>query len=61
MWRPRLLWSKSLEWLSSRLGGPERARVIVLLALALGLDGADLGAVGSMSSILEHHFSITKI
>lgn len=54
------LWSKAIEWISLRLGGPERARVISILALVLGLDGADLGAVGSMSPILEHYFHINK-
>lgn len=54
------LWSGAVDSLIRRLGGPERARVIFILAMALGLDGADLGAIGSMSSILEHHFSITK-
>ena len=49
-----------MEWISNRLGGRARARVILLLALALGLDGADLGAVGSMSPILQDAFSISK-
>lgn len=48
------------DWYSRCLGGPGRARVITLLALALGLDGADLGSVGSMASILEHQFTISK-
>ncbi|MEJ2720102.1 MAG: MFS transporter [bacterium] len=43
------------EW----LGGPARARVIVLLAGMLALGGADLGAIGSMADILQDHFSIS--
>lgn len=54
------LWRRTRDWLAKRVGGPERLRAIALLAMALGLDGADLGAVGSMSTILEHHFSISK-
>lgn len=54
------LLAKVGDFLSDRLGGREQARVIIVLAAALGLDGADLGAVGAMAPILEHHFSISK-
>lgn len=54
------LWRKTVDWLSGRLGGRERMQIIFLLAMALGLDGADLGAIGAMSSTLQQHFSISK-
>lgn len=54
------LWSKPIDWLSQRVGGQQRLRVIFLLAMALGLDGADLGTVGALSPILQHHFSISN-
>lgn len=60
VWRTMNVWVRTRDFVFAYLGGPKRARVIILLAAALGLDGANLGAVGSMSSILEHHFSITK-
>lgn len=53
-------WRQMVEWFCERLGGRARARVIILLAMTLGLEGADLGAVGAMSSILQHVFSISK-
>lgn len=54
-------WLRTIvDRVSERLGGRLQARVILLLGMTLGLSGADLGAVGSMSSILQHHFSITK-
>ena len=49
-----------MEWIFDRLGGRARAKVIFLLAMTIGLEGADLGAVGAMSSILEHVFGIGK-
>lgn len=49
-----------MDWSSGRLGGAARARVILLLAAALGLSGADLGAVGSMATILQERFSIDE-
>lgn len=53
--------TRAADWTSKCFGGRARARVILLLAAALGLSGADLGAVGSMASILQGHFSITKL
>ncbi len=53
-------WTRTVKWISDRLGGRARAQVIFLLAMTIGLEGADLGAVGAMSSILEHAFGIGK-
>ncbi len=39
-------------------GGPARARVVVILAAVLGLDGADTGTVTSTENNLEHVFHI---
>ena len=39
-------------------GGPARARVVLLLAAVLGLDGADTGTVGSTENNLEHAFHV---
>lgn len=53
-------WRRAVGWLGQRFGGPARMRVILLLGMILGLSGADLGAVGAMSTILQHQFSISK-
>jgi predicted MFS family arabinose efflux permease len=53
-------WDKAVDWGTAWLGGRGRAQVIGLLAMALGLAGADLGAVGAMSLILQHEFGINK-
>lgn len=50
-----------MDWISGRVGGRDRIWIVFLLAMALGLDGADLGTVGAMSSILQTRFSISKI
>src|ERR1700722_11767547 len=46
-----------------RVGGPARARVIVLLGLVLALNGADTATVGAVAPQLEHalHIGNTKI
>src|SRR3984957_18137013 len=46
-----------------RVGGPARARVIVLLGLVLALNGADAATVGAVAPQLEHslHIGNTKI
>jgi MFS family permease len=46
-----------------RVGGPARARVIVLLAAVLALNGADAATVGAIAPQLEHslHIGTTKI
>jgi MFS family permease len=49
-----------LNVVSSKLGGPRRTKIIGLFALILALDGANIGAVGAMSDILENYFIITK-
>lgn len=40
------------------MGGPARARVIILLACILGLQAADTGAVGALAAPLERSFHI---
>lgn len=46
-----------------RVGGPARARVIVLFAAVLALSGADTATIGAVAPQLEHAFNIgnTKI
>lgn len=39
-------------------GGPGRAKVVLVLAALLGLDGADAGTISSTASNLEHAFHI---
>lgn len=39
-------------------GGPARARVVLLLAAVLGLDGADTGTIGSTENNLERAFHV---
>ena len=41
-----------------RLGGPARARVIVVLAAVLSVDSADKGAIGALAPQLESSFHI---
>jgi MFS family permease len=42
------------------VGGPARARVVVLFACALALESADLGAIGAAAPQLESAFQITN-
>jgi predicted MFS family arabinose efflux permease len=44
--------------LSAAVGGPARARVVVLLASVLGLNSADSGAVGALADQLEQGLGI---
>ena len=46
-----------------RVGGPARARVIVLFGAVLALNGADTATVGAVAPQLEHalHIGNTKI
>lgn len=44
--------------LYDRLGGRARARVILVLAFVLGLDGSDKGAVGAMAAQLQQAFNV---
>lgn len=44
--------------LEELVGGPARARVIILLACILGLQAADTGAVGALAAPLEKAFRI---
>ncbi len=44
--------------LEELVGGPARARVIILLACILGLQAADTGAVGALAAPLEKTFRI---
>jgi hypothetical protein len=41
------------QWLSDRVGGAARLRVIMLLASVLGLQSADGGALGAVAPPLE--------
>lgn len=45
--------------IAGRLGGPARTRVVVILALVLGLDTADVGVVGSMVAQLRTALGVT--
>ncbi|HVJ92517.1 MAG TPA: MFS transporter, partial [Labilithrix sp.] len=47
------------EALLARLGGPARSKVVLLLALVLGLDTATLGAVGAMADSLHEALGIS--
>lgn len=48
------------RWWLDVAGGPARGRVLFLLALVLGLDTADLGAVGSVAGELERALSLSN-
>src|SRR5437588_748713 len=52
-----------VERITDAVGGPARARVIVLLACVLGVNSADFGTVGAVASQLEAslHLSNTKL
>jgi MFS family permease len=66
----RLLW-RAIRWMArlvrgevvKRTGGPARARVIVMFALVLALNGADSSTVGAVAPQLESalHIGSTKI
>ena len=58
-WAGRLLRGEVVK----RVGGPARARVIVLFGAVLALNGADTATVGAVAPQLEHAFHIgnTKI
>src|SRR5689334_8333660 len=43
-----------------RLGGPARARVVVVLACVLGLSGADFATVGASATELRSGLGITN-
>src|ERR1700742_4178300 len=45
--------------LSAALGGPVRARVVVLLALVLALTSADSGTIGAVGAPLEADLGIS--
>jgi len=45
--------------LSAALGGPRRAKVIVLLAMVLALNSADSGTIGAVAAPLETDLGIT--
>jgi MFS family permease len=47
-----------IDSLSSRLGGADRARVILSFAAVLGLDGADKGSIGAMAGPLRSAFHV---
>jgi len=47
-------------WLTRRLGGRERVKVVAALASVMALDGADKGAVGAMAVSLQHAFGVGK-
>jgi predicted MFS family arabinose efflux permease len=47
-------------WLSDRVGGAARLRVIVLLAAVLGLQSADAAAVGAVAPSLESDLHMTN-
>src|SRR5437588_3418016 len=58
-WVGRLLRGEVVK----RVGGPARARVIVMFAAVLALNGADTATVGAVAPQLEHalHIGNTKI
>jgi MFS family permease len=58
-WTGRLLRGELVK----RVGGPARARVLVLFAAVLALNGADAATVGAIAPQLEHalHIGNTKI
>jgi MFS family permease len=66
----RLVW-RAIRWMSrlvrgevvKRVGGPARARVIVMFALVLALNGADNSTVGAVAPQLQQalHIGPTKI
>jgi predicted MFS family arabinose efflux permease len=48
------------EWLLRKTNGKATLHVAAVLALALGLDSADMAAVGAMASYIEKGFNIDK-
>lgn len=48
------------EWILRKTGGKATLQIAAVLALALGLDSADMAAVGAMASYIEKGFSIDK-
>ena len=44
-----------------RVGGPARARVVVIFGLVLALNGADTASIGAMAPQLQHAFPGTTI
>jgi MFS family permease len=49
-----------IAWFARVAGGSDRARVVVLLAVVLGLDTADLGSLGATAGQLEHALSLSN-
>ncbi|MDC8996621.1 MFS transporter [Mycobacterium marinum] len=47
--------------LADAVGGPARMRVIVLLALVVGLEGASNGTIGALAVALKQAFGITNL
>lgn len=47
-------------WLTERLGGPARSKVIAVLAGVLALDAADKGMLGAVAVQLQHDLGIGK-
>lgn len=47
-----------IETVTRRLGGRDRAKVVVTFAAVLGLDGADKGSIGTMAGPLQHAFHV---
>jgi MFS family permease len=59
----RWIWRMLRGQVVKRVGGPARARVIVMFAAVLALNGADAATVGAIAPQLEHalHIGNTKI
>jgi MFS family permease len=51
----------AVERFEEMVGGPARARVIVMLAIVLGLDSADKATVGAVGANLEHSLGIGNV
>jgi MFS family permease len=49
-----------LCWWLRRVGGPARGRALIVLALALALDAADLGTIGAVAGELENALSLSN-
>lgn len=56
--RPMAVAGRPKAWAAKLVGGPVRLRIVIVLATALGLDGADKAAVSATTGGLEQTFHI---
>src|SRR5215470_8240608 len=49
---------RAAGWLTALLGGPARARAVLLLAGVLALNSADAGTIGAVANQLENDLRI---